>query len=500
LRSLPAALAQVRAERARRAAEAERRNVDQNASAIRERCRTLAGFVREAWHVLEPDARYVHSWHIEAVCQHLEAVTWGRVNRLLINVPPGSMKSLLVSVLWPAWEWGACGLRSLRYITTSFNEGPVKRDTRKCRDLILSEWYQTLWPEVELTRTAELSFANSSTGSREGIAFGSLTSQRGDRLIIDDPHSTETAESETERQNTTRRFREGATNRLNDQDRSAIVVIMQRLHPDDISGVIRQFGMDYVHLMLPMEFERERACETTIGFRDPRSRDGELLDSVRFPAEVVAKLKRDMGAFAFAGQYQQRPTAREGGLFKRAWFAGKVVKAVPVNARRARAWDFAGTIKKTGNKPDWTVGIRVAYAAGIFYVEQVVRLQETPGVVQRTVKATAQTDGTNVTIRIPQDPGQAGKAQAETYVTVLAGYPVKSLPVTGDKETRATPAAAQAEAGNVMLVEGPWNEAFIEELCNFPAGSHDDQVDAFADALNELALGSQYDTSGSWIA
>jgi hypothetical protein len=174
--------------------------------------------------------------------------------------------------------------------------------------------------DVVLTRTGETSFANSSTGTREGVAFGSLTSQRGDRLIIDDPHSTETAESEAERTATTRKFREGATNRLNDQDKSAIVVVMQRLHEEDISGVIEKFAMGYVHLMLPMEYEPERARENAIGFADPRGDDGELLDPERFPRHVVEGLKRDMGSYAFAGQYQQRPTAREGGLFKRSWF------------------------------------------------------------------------------------------------------------------------------------------------------------------------------------
>jgi hypothetical protein len=252
-------LAEIRAEKARRATERERDHTRRNADAIRSRCQALSGFVREAWHVLEPNAAYVHNWHIDAICQHLEAVTDGRINRLLINVPPGSMKSLLVSVLWHAWEWGPKGKRSTRFLTTSFNDGPVKRDTRKTRDLILSEWFQSLWPEVNLTRTAEMSFANSDTGTREGVAFGSLTSQRGDRLVIDDPHSTETAESETERANTARKFREGAINRLNDQERSAIVVIMQRLHEDDISGTILKLGMGYVHLMLPMEMEAESA-------------------------------------------------------------------------------------------------------------------------------------------------------------------------------------------------------------------------------------------------
>lgn len=131
----------IRAEKARRAAEAERERVAKDAERIRARCQTLAGFVREAWHVLEPTAKYTHGWHIDAICAHLEAVTDGRINRLLINVPPGSPKSLLASVMWQAWEWGPRGLSSLRYLTTSFNDGPVKRDTRKCRDLMLSDWY-----------------------------------------------------------------------------------------------------------------------------------------------------------------------------------------------------------------------------------------------------------------------------------------------------------------------------------------------------------------------
>jgi hypothetical protein len=337
--------------------EAERADLENNLESIRKRCASLAGFVREAWRVLEPDAEYVHNWHIDAICKHLEAVTAGRINRLLINVPPGSSKSLIVSVMWPAWEWGPCGRRSLRYLTTAFNDGPVKRDTRKSRDLIASDWYRALWPDVRLTRTGETSFANSDTGTREGVPFGSLTSQRGDRLIIDDPHSTETAESDTERLNTTRKFREGAVNRLNDQKRSAIVVIMQRLHEQDISGVIISLGMDYVHLMLPMEFDPERGCSTAIGFSDPREDEGQLLDPVRFPQEEVDKLHRDMGSYAYSGQYQQAPTPRSGGMFQRSDF--EIVDAVPAGGRRVRAWDFAASKAKPGKQPDWTVGLRM---------------------------------------------------------------------------------------------------------------------------------------------
>jgi predicted phage terminase large subunit-like protein len=476
----------MRAERRRRQAEAERKRVAEDAEGIRLRCQTLAGFVREAWHVLEPNAVYVHNWHIDAICQHLEAVTDGRINRLLINVPPGSMKSLLVSVFWPAWEWSHKELASYRYIATAFSEDATKRDNRKMRDLVASDWYQALWPEVSLVRKGETSFANSATGFRESSPFGSLTSKRGDRLTIDDPHSIDTAESPHERQETTRRFREGALNRLNDQQRSAIVVVMQRLHERDTSGVILSLmGSEYVHLCLPMEFEVKRRCTTKIGFTDPRTVEGELLDPVRFPRQVVEDLKLDMGSHAYAGQYQQRPAAREGGMFKRHWF--QFVDAVPADARKkVRRWDLAASLPEPGTDPDWTVGAKMSALDGKFYVEDVIRFRETGKTVRKAIKNTASTDGRLCHIVVPQDPGQAGKDQAASIIGENAGYRISAERESGDKGTRAEPFAAQLEAGNVYLLRAPWNETFIDELCGFPKGN-DDQVDAAAGAFNHLA-------------
>ncbi|RAI33739.1 terminase [Rhodoplanes serenus] len=455
--------------------------------------------MREAWPVLEPNTPLIWNWHLDALCQHLEAITWRRMTpRLLANVPPGSSKSLIVAVMWQAWEWGPCALRAMRYLATAFNDGPVKRDTRKCRDLILSEWYQSLWPEVVLTRTGETSFANSGTGTREGVAFGSLTSQRGDRLIIDDPHSTETAESVAERQATTRKFREGALNRLNDQERSAIVVIMQRLHEEDVAGTILKFGMGFVHLCLPMEFEPERRCSTSIGFTDPRAEEGELLDPARFPRATVEQLRRDMGSYAWAGQYQQRPTPREGGLFKRAWFAGKIIRQAPAGTKWVRHWDLAATAaKRKVSGQAATAGVKIGRAPdGSFIVGHVVRVLEEGADVRRTIKATAEADGKTVAISLPQDPGQAGKVQAADMVKMLAGWNVHAEPESGDKVTRAEPFSAQCEAGNVYLVEGAWNDAYLDELCLFPGGSNKDQVDASSGAFGQLIQKNRYGMLG----
>jgi len=443
----------------------------------------------------------VLNWHIVAICQHLEAVTRGDITRLLVNVPPGSSKSMIVSVLWPAWEWGPCGRPSLRYLTTSFNDAAVSRDTIKSRDLMLSDWYKALWPEVVLTRTGEKRLGNTATGARVAVAFGSLTGQRGDRFIVDDPHSTEGAESEADRMRASRRFIEGGTNRLNDQTRSALIVIMQRLHADDISGQILKRKMPYVHLLIPMEFEVERRTTTSIGWTDPRTRDGELLDPKRFPRAAVTELQ-GMGSFAYAGQYQQRPTAREGGMFKRHWFAGKIIDASTApktGLTWCRAWDFAATREKPGKSPDWSVGLLMARQGRDYYVFGIKRMRETAGVVQRTVRDMAEIDPVGTTIRIPQDPSQAGVAQVESYVAAMSGFPLKPQLTSGrgDKAARAQPVGIQAEFGHIYLVNsGPpdeyiddWIETFLDEVCTFPAGTHDDQVDAFADAFNELALG-----------
>lgn len=481
--------AQLVAERER---EAERRRLAENIELVRARCMSLGGFVRESWKQLEPEATYVHGWHIDAICEHLEAVSAGQINRLLINVPPGSMKSLLTSVNWQAWEWGPRDARTLRYLTTAFNDVPVKRDTRKTRDLVDSEWYRMHWPEVHLTRKAELSFANSDTGTREGVAFGSLTGQRGDRLVIDDPHSTETAESDADREATTRRFREGAQNRLNDQRKSAIVVIMQRLHMDDVSGVIEQYQMDYDHLLIPMEFEPARAKTTSIGWRDPRKADGELMCPERWDRETLTRMReKEMGEYAYAGQYQQRPAPREGGMMMVDRI--EIVAAAPAGGREVRGWDIAGSTKK---KSPYTAGARLKRMPnGDVYVIDMKRDRRKIGAAEDMIVETAKADGLYVRQSLPQDPGSAGLSQKNQLAGRLEGLDFRFSPETGTKEDRAIPVASMIEVGKWYLVRADWNAAYIDELRNFPTGSFKDQVDATSRAYAEL-IGTKEKSKG----
>ena len=252
---------------------------------------SFAEYVKMAWPVLEPTSELKWGWSLDAICEHLEAVTKGDIKRLLMNVPPGCMKSLLTGVLWPAWEWGPQGRPGMRYLGTAHKQDLAVRDNLKCRRLIQSDWYQQRWP-LKLTgdQNAKTKFENDYTGFREAMAFTSMTGSRGDRVILDDPLSVDDANSEADLRAAELTFTEALPTRVNN-DESAIVVIMQRLHEKDTSGIIMKRELGYVHLCLPMRFEAERRCATRIGFVDPRTTDGELLFPERFPEHTVVDLE-----------------------------------------------------------------------------------------------------------------------------------------------------------------------------------------------------------------
>jgi predicted phage terminase large subunit-like protein len=442
---------------------------------------------------LEPATELKWGWALDAICEHLEAVTNGDIKRLLANVPPGSMKSMLTGVIWPAWEWGPRGLKSHRFLGTAHKQDLAVRDNMKCRRLIQSEWYQTLWPVALVgDQNAKTKFENEATGFREAMAFTSMTGSRGDRVILDDPHSVDDANSPVKLESDILTFREALPSRVNNNE-SAIVIIMQRLNENDVSAVAKDLG--YEHLCIPMRYDPSRICTTSLGWEDPRRVSGELMFPDRFPESQVVELEKTLGAYATAGQLQQLPAPRDGGLFKRSWFS--TVGALPTaNYKRVRAWDMAATKKTTTNNPDYTAGVdMLRTAAGNFIIAGCIRFRGSPMEVESAIINQAAIDGKATRVRLAQDPGQAGKAQADMMIRKMAGYSVKVERPTGDKATRAAPFASQAEAGNVsLLVTGDkardaWIEPFLAELCLFPAGANDDQVDAGADALSELALG-----------
>lgn len=438
--------------------------------------------MREAWHVLEPGQRYIHGWHIDAVCDHLTAITHGDISRLLINIPPGTMKSMLVGIFWPAWEWGPCGLAQNRIISASHEAGLATRDTRRMRMLVESDWYQQRWPiQMAGDQNQKTYYENTDTGWRQACAVASMTGKRGDRVLWDDPHSVEAALSVAHRQTALRVFQETLPTRLNSPSDSAIVIVMQRLHEEDVSGHIIASDIGYEHLCLPMEFEPDRRCTTSIGFSDPRTEEGELLFPERFPREVVERDKKAMGAYAVAGQFQQRPAPRTGGFF--AWDQIKLVDVAPKCHKLIRYWDKAGT----DDGGAYTAGVLMGKHDHGWIILDVVRGQWSAGRREDIIKQTAQADGRRVHIWIEQEPGSGGKESAEATIRNLSGFKVEAEKVTGSKEMRADPYAVQMEGGNIWCLSRPWTQDFISEHKTFPVGKYKDQIDAAAGGFSKLA-------------
>jgi predicted phage terminase large subunit-like protein len=232
---------------------------------------------------------------------------------------------------------------------------------------------------------------------------------------------------------------------------------------------------------LPAEYE---PLHPHVWKGDPRKELGELIWPSHISRTEIEELRSSLGSYAYAGQVQQRPAPREGGMFKRHWI--RSCEQLPPQRVKVRAWDLAGSI--TGFDPDWTVGVLMSRTPeGWLFIEDIQRFRATPGEVERQIKATALLDGRNTTVVLPQDPGSAGKAQVSYLARSLQGFRVKSNRATGDKETRAGPFASQCEHGNVLMLRAPWNEELLAEICTFPNGRHDDIVDALSDAFNELA-------------
>ena len=464
----------VRLEKERRAAEKARVS--------------LADFTRQAWQVLEPETPLTWNWHIDAMADHLQAVSSGQIRKLLCNVPPGHMKSLMFCVFWPAWQW--IGSPHWRMLFASYSAHLSTRDTLKMRNLIASGWYQRNFGDsFQLTKANEDKVYNDRTGFRIATSVGGVgTGERVHCVVNDDLVRANDDESEAKLEAALKHMKAMATRGVNPAT-FAQVLIMQRIAENDPAGFAIDTG-GWEKLILPAEYDADRHCTTSIGFSDPRGPGGELegqslLWPGLFPQHVIDELKTTLGSKDSAAQLQQLPSPPGGGTFKAENIT--IVDALPLGTTGARGWDLASTTPEENPHCDWTAGVKIERDhIGRFYISDVQRDRLGPLGVELLVHQTAQLDGKGVAISGPQDPGQAGKSQGRSFVSMLAGWDVEFTPETGDKRVRAKAIAAQIEAGNVCLLRGEWNKAFLDELKAFPYGAHDDQVDALSRAFHRL--------------
>jgi predicted phage terminase large subunit-like protein len=435
----------------------------------------LPSFIEGCFGVVNPGTRFLHNWHIELIAEYLEAVREGEITRLIINMPPRALKSVCVSVAWPAWLLGhdpAC-----RILCASYASGLALRHSLDTRLILQHPWYGRVFPDTRLVTGENQKHRLVTT--RRGFRFatsvgGTATGEGGDVLIVDDPLHPLQAYSAAGRERTNRWFDQTFSTRLNDKTRGRIVLVMQRLHADDLSGHLLASG-GWERLILPALAE-ERTVLRLHQFRHVREA-GEALHPAREPLALIEKARAQLGGQAFSAQYQQRPLAHGGGVFHAAWLHA-YDRAPELFRRVTQSWD---TAIKAGAEHDASACITVGEGEdGRHYVLDTLTLRAEYPALRRAVLAQAERFA-------PQAILIEDKASGQSLLQDLRRE--SALPLIGrmprqDKLTRAAAVSALVEAGKLVLPRhAPWKAAFEEELLGFPDLAHDDQVDALTQYL-----------------
>lgn len=461
---------------------------------------SLYEFVKQAWHVVEPGVSFVESWHIKTICEHLEAVTYGDITRLLINIPPRHSKSTIVSVMWPMWEWLAYPQH--QYLCASYSGTLSTRDSVKARRLIQSPWYQERWGDLYHLaddQNAKQRFENNKMGYRIATSVdGGATGEGGSRLILDDPHSAKEAQSDPIREGTLDWFRETWMTRMNTPKIDATIVVMQRLHEQDVSGYILETLKDWEHVCIPAEYDGKRR-KSILGFYDPRKKKGELICPERFGEEEINKLKLVLGEYGTAGQLQQDPSPADGGILKTGCFKlWPYSEGLPPFEFIVQSYDCAFTEKTSGDPTAAT-----AWAVFTHKRKRQVMLidawSEHLGYPALRAKAIEdwQTEYGGPTKTAPWvRPKRADVALVEAKASgqsLIQDFRLANIPVMGynpgkaDKVSRAHQAAPVLERGIIWIPESvktpghpvSWAKAFLKQVEKFPVAEHDDYVDTF---------------------
>jgi predicted phage terminase large subunit-like protein len=470
---------------------------------------TFRDFIREAWTLLEPVSTFEEGWHIDAIADHLTAITEGQLRNLIINVPPRSGKSSLVSVLWPAWVWIAHPEK--RWLFASYAASLSVRDSVKCRRVIESDWYQERWGDryrLVSDQNTKASYENDRTGLRLATSVGGQgTGQGGDVLVVDDATSAEQAESEASRVGANEWYDGTMSTRGNNPATVARVVIQQRLHEQDLTGHIlatmAEGGEQYDHLILPAAYEpRVQVCLSAEPIQhDPRTEADEPLWS-RFSADILAPLKVSLGDRA-AGQLQQRPAPAGGAIFKREWWADGKARydpaIIPSEAGHlcvARYLSYDTAMKK-GRQNDYTALVVLELLSDWRIRVRSIRTQrlEFHELVD-TMKRDAvlwNADGKLREILIEDkgsgtSAGQTVRAGTDPELAAM----IAMFEPQGDKEYRARSATQWCALGLVLLPDPhesvPWLADFAGPepggaLFKFPTVAHDDEIDALVQGI-----------------
>jgi predicted phage terminase large subunit-like protein len=424
--------------------------------------------------------------YIDRLIDVLERVATGEIKRLMIFMPPRHGKSEAISRLFSAYYL-------LRFPERFVGINSYAADLAYTLSRSARDNYQRAGGALRQDAYAVSNWLTQSGGGMWAAGVGGPITGRGFHLgIIDDPlKNSEEAQSQTIREKQKDWYSSAFYTRQ--EPGAAIIVIQTRWHQDDLSGwLLTQEETEQPegwHIVcFPAIAEPLPAFPSSCTVELDWRQSGEALSPFRYALDRLEKIRRRIGEFFFAALYQQRPFTRTGGLFPRQRF--EIVDQAPANLQLIRFWDLAATSEAPGKDPDYTAGALVGLRDGIYCILDMRRLRGEPAEVERLLRQTAALDGRQVPITIEQEGGSSGKIAIDHFLRyVLVGSPARGQTTDGkSKLLRADPVSSAAEAGNIKLVRGSWNGAFLDEAELFPAGAHDDQVDAISGAVNELTM------------
>ncbi len=437
--------------------------------------RDFSSFVGKTLATADPGARYLPNWHIDLIAEYLEAARAGQVTRLIINMPPRMLKSQSVSIAWPAWLLGHDP--SARIMAASYSAALAIRHSLDCRQVMMAPWYRRLFPDTKLThdQNQKHKFMTTQRGFRFATSVGgTATGEGGNFLIIDDPMNPAQAMSALARERVLRWYDHTFSTRLNDKKSGVIVLVMQRLHMDDLTAHLIEKG-GFTHLSLqaishePMTYR--------FGYVTKYRAAQEPLHAAREDHALLERAKNELGAQGFSAQYQQQPLPEEGGMIRRHWLRRHHTS--PENSLRiVQSWD---TAIKAQSHHDASVCLTFAESAAQSFLldAQVMRL-EYPDLKHRALELAAQFKPHAILIE--------DKASGQQLLQDLrreTSLPLVATAAHANKITRFAGISAMIEAGRLSLpVNASWLAAFEQEILAFPHGQHDDQVDALAHYLD----------------
>ena len=445
-------------------------------------------FFKKAWHVVEPAVPLSTNWHHKYICDTLQAECERIIEQkpktkdIIINVPFRSTKSLIVTVMFPVWAW----IKSpkLRFITSSYSATLSIELATKSRDIIFSDWFKQRWGNVfhiKKDQNLKERYENNYVGMRRATSVGgTVTGQGGDFLIVDDPLSPQMANSATERDNANEWYRTTFYSRLNQAHIGVRIIIMQRVHEEDLTGFLlgANTRLNYKHICIP--------ATNDTGNIKPKSlekfynKENGLFWEDRFSKEVLDDYKSALGSYGYAGQLQQTPTPIDSGMIHSSWF--RVDRYRVEDAIVNFVIDPAYTANQ---KNDPSALLAYTYKDNKWQIVDCVNVHKEFPELIKFIPQWVQKNGYTNRSRIYVEPKASGKSIVQTLVRETGLNVKEDKPPTKDKVARVADVSASLESGRVSLLNGDWNREFLDQLSRFPSAKHDDMVDCLVMAINK---------------